>query len=93
MNGVTNDLILMTSSLKENNAYRENVNFIRKTLSKAQVSCSSLICSLWYIDQYFQQPSKRLRWHPRDLFVASIVVADKYMQVIIIKRIFLVTNM
>lgn len=79
MKGVTNDLIFMTSSLTETRNYRDNVNFIRKTLSKAQVGCSSLICSLWYIDHYFQQPSKRLHWHPRDLFVASIIVADKYL--------------
>jgi hypothetical protein len=77
MNGVTSDLILMTSSLSQSTCYRENVNFIRKTLSKAQISCSSLICSLWYIDQYFQQPHSN--WGPRDLFIASIVAADKYL--------------
>lgn len=77
MHGVTSDLILMTSSLSQSSSYRENVNFIRKTLSKAQVSCSSLICSLWYIDQHFQQP--RSDWHPRDLFIASVVAADKYL--------------
>ncbi|KAL7313871.1 hypothetical protein PS15m_007555 [Mucor circinelloides] len=79
MNGVTSDLLFMTTTLAQSQSYRENVNFIRKTLSKAQISCSSLICSLWYIDQYFQQPHKKIKWHPKDLFLASIVVADKYM--------------
>lgn len=69
----------MTTTLAQSQSYRENVNFIRRTLSKAQISCSSLICSLWYIDQYFQQPHKKIKWHPKDLFLASIVVADKYM--------------
>ncbi|KAI8992274.1 hypothetical protein BDB01DRAFT_777817 [Pilobolus umbonatus] len=60
--------------------FRETANFIRKTLCKAQLSCSSLICSLWYIDQYFHQPHEmRTQWHPRELFLASIVVADKYL--------------
>ncbi|CEP07260.1 hypothetical protein [Parasitella parasitica] len=79
MNGVTNDLLFMTTTLAQSQNYRENVNFIRKTLSKAQISCSSLICSLWYIDQYFQQPIKKMKWRTKDLFLASIVVADKYM--------------
>ncbi|KAI9469847.1 MAG: hypothetical protein EXX96DRAFT_382827 [Benjaminiella poitrasii] len=88
MNGVTSELILMTSSLIESQSYRENVNFIRKTLAKAQISCSSLLCSLWYIDQYFflkhshedekRKCPKRERWNPKELFLASIIVADKY---------------
>ncbi|GAA5806815.1 hypothetical protein MFLAVUS_000163 [Mucor flavus] len=75
------DFILVTPPLGDSlQLFRENVNFIRRTLSKAQISCSSLICSLWYIDQYFHQPEviKNL-WNPRDLFIASIVVADKYL--------------
>ncbi|KAI8644594.1 hypothetical protein BD408DRAFT_441589 [Parasitella parasitica] len=79
MTGATSDLLFMTTTLAQSQRYRENVNFIRKTLSKAQISCSSLICSLWYIDQCFQQPTKKMQWHPKDLFLASIVVADKYM--------------
>ncbi|KAI8332011.1 hypothetical protein BD560DRAFT_415484 [Blakeslea trispora] len=80
MSTVTTDIVLITSSLADITNYRKNVNFIRKTLSKAQVSCSSLICSLWYIDQFFQQerPMHGQSWDPRDLFLASIVVADKY---------------
>ncbi|KAI7907201.1 uncharacterized protein BX663DRAFT_495169 [Cokeromyces recurvatus] len=82
MHGVTSELILMTSSLTESQSYRENINFIRRTLSKAQISCSSLICSLWYIDQYFFLQQEDLttinKWNPRDLFLASIIVADKY---------------
>lgn len=76
------DFILVTPPLGDSlQVFRENVNFIRKTLSKAQISCSSLICSLWYIDQYFHQPDiiKKGCWNPRDLFIASIVVADKYL--------------
>lgn len=82
-----------------------DVNFISRTLARAQVSCSSLLLSLWYIDQYFQPGRRRCcksrsssrrqkayfdechnsddnihsSWHPRDLFIASIVVADKYL--------------
>ncbi|OBZ91335.1 Cyclin-U4-1 [Choanephora cucurbitarum] len=80
MSTVTTDLVLITSSIVDMADYRKNVNFIRKTLSKAQVSCSSLICSLWYIDQFFQQEKSMHApsWDPRDLFLASIVVADKY---------------
>ncbi|KAI9274710.1 hypothetical protein BDA99DRAFT_498313 [Phascolomyces articulosus] len=60
---------------------RSNINFIRKTLSKAQISCSSLILCLWYIDHHpsfcnHQQPSD---WTPRDLFLASVIVADKFL--------------
>ncbi|KAI9340984.1 hypothetical protein BD770DRAFT_431291 [Pilaira anomala] len=76
------DFILITPPLGNSlQLFRENVNFIRRTLSKAQISCSSLICSLWYIDQYFHQPDliKKSIWNPRDLFIASIVVADKYL--------------
>ncbi|KAI9319469.1 hypothetical protein BX666DRAFT_1926316 [Dichotomocladium elegans] len=59
---------------------RANVNFIRKTLSRAQVSCSSLLLSLWYVDQVFQNNKNRnLAWSARDLFIASIVVADKFL--------------
>ncbi|CAO3619997.1 unnamed protein product [Cunninghamella blakesleeana] len=107
-------------------AYQSNVNFIRKTLSKAQISYSSLIVCLWYIDQFFnnhrhhhhhhyhhqrKQQQRRRRqqqqqqdhhdkeekssyesssssstntchccsWGVRDIFMASIIVADKYM--------------
>lgn len=78
-----NDFILVTPPLGDSlQSFRENVNFIRKTLRKAQISCSSLICSLWYIDQYFHNNSsskKKNDWNPRDLFIASIVVADKYL--------------
>lgn len=79
-----NDFILVTPPLGDSlQLFRENVNFIRKTLSKAQISCSSLICSLWYIDQYFHNNDtnnkKKKNWNPRDLFIASIVVADKYL--------------
>ncbi|KAI7894100.1 uncharacterized protein EV154DRAFT_600230 [Mucor mucedo] len=76
------DFILVTPPLGDSlQAFRENVNFIKKTLSKAQISCSSLICSLWYIDQYFQHTTDIIKhaWNPRDLFIASIVVADKYL--------------
>lgn len=61
--------------------FRENANFIRKTLSHAQVSCSSLLLSLWYIDQIFQQscPHHQPDWSTRDLFIAGIVVADKFL--------------
>lgn len=79
-----NDFILVTPPLGDSlQAFREDVNFIKKTLSKAQISCSSLICSLWYIDQYFQHAKDMIKhaWNPRDLFIASIVVADKYLYV------------
>ncbi|KAJ8661631.1 hypothetical protein O0I10_002438 [Lichtheimia ornata] len=61
--------------------FRENANFIRKTLAHAQVSCSSLLLSLWYIDQIFQQscPHHQPDWSTRDLFIAGIVVADKFL--------------
>ncbi|KAI8982354.1 hypothetical protein BDF20DRAFT_912527 [Mycotypha africana] len=78
MHGISSDLILMTTNLIETRSYRENVNFIRKTLTKAQVSCPSLICSLWYIDQFYRKPWFRTQWNLKDLFLASIVVADKY---------------
>ncbi|KAI8075473.1 uncharacterized protein B0P05DRAFT_547638 [Gilbertella persicaria] len=78
MNGVTNDLVLITLNLADMSNYRRNVNFIRKTLSKAQISCSSLICCLWYIDQFFQQKKPAHAWNSRDLFIASIVIADKF---------------
>lgn len=75
------DFMLVTPPLGDGlEVFRENVNFIRKTLAKAEISCSSLICSLWYIDQYFHQPEySTSHWNPRDLFIASIVVADKYL--------------
>ncbi|CAO3673836.1 unnamed protein product [Umbelopsis vinacea] len=78
---------------------RSDINFIRKTLNMARISCTSLVISLWYVDTFFHHKSKRrLRirktddessnvsrvnpaegWSTRDLFMASIVIADKYL--------------
>jgi hypothetical protein len=97
---------LMTCTLE---TYQANIKFINKTLSRAQITYSSLIVCLWYIDQFFarrrrqrlqqQQQQRHMddclystsnkakgskrqspkSWHVRDLFMASIIVADKYM--------------
>ncbi|KAH8550502.1 hypothetical protein BGW37DRAFT_496997 [Umbelopsis sp. PMI_123] len=78
---------------------QSDINFIRKTLNMARISCTSFVISLWYVDTFFQHKSKRrLRqrklddesshlsranpaegWSTRDLFMASIVIADKYL--------------
>jgi hypothetical protein len=78
---------------------QSDINFIRKTLNMARISCTSLVISLWYVDTFFHHKSKRrLRirktddessnvsrvnpaegWSTRDLFMASIVIADKYL--------------
>lgn len=78
---------------------QSDINFIRKTLNMARISCTSLVVSLWYVDTFFHHKSKRrLRirklddessnpsrvnpaegWSTRDLFMASIVIADKYL--------------
>ncbi|KAG2184869.1 hypothetical protein INT43_000782 [Umbelopsis isabellina] len=78
---------------------KSDINFIRKTLNMARISCTSLVVSLWYVDKFFHHKSKRhlrarklddsfnssLRpnpaegWSTRDLFMASIVTADKYL--------------
>ncbi|KAI9491430.1 hypothetical protein BDB00DRAFT_832939 [Zychaea mexicana] len=67
-------------------ALRANVKFIRKTLARAQISCSSLILCLWYIDHLHpgcgnaaSTISSNTNWTPRDLFVASVIVADKFL--------------
>ncbi|KAI8891454.1 hypothetical protein K501DRAFT_328019 [Backusella circina FSU 941] len=61
--------------------FRENANFIRRILSKAQIPLTSLICSLWYVDQYVarNKPNFLKRsWCVRELFTASIIIAEKY---------------
>ncbi|KAI8393530.1 uncharacterized protein BYT42DRAFT_551372 [Radiomyces spectabilis] len=64
-------------------SFRANVNFIQKTLLKAQISWSSLIACLWYLDRLPRkrrdQQRRRKSWSSKDLFIASIVVADKYL--------------
>lgn len=60
---------------------RENANFIRRVLSKAQIPLTSLICSLWYADQYVASNNYsflKRSWCVRELFTASIITAEKY---------------
>ncbi|ORZ00513.1 hypothetical protein BCR43DRAFT_485350 [Syncephalastrum racemosum] len=98
--------------------FRSDVNFISKTLARAQISCSSLLLGLWYIDRFCRQQRRRQHasafssslssyssgsfipsppsvssspfsrkstaarcptLHARNLFVAAIVVADKFL--------------
>ncbi|ORZ12752.1 hypothetical protein BCR42DRAFT_493486 [Absidia repens] len=81
---------LLTSTLE---SYQANIKFINKTLTRAQITYSSLIVCLWYIDQFFSRRRRRMHslksksgrhlitgnWLIRDLFMASIIVADKYL--------------
>ncbi|KAI8089557.1 uncharacterized protein BX664DRAFT_136817 [Halteromyces radiatus] len=75
---------MMTVTL---DTYQANIKFINKTLTRAQVTYSSLIVCLWYIDQFFcrrrithaKRKQSTRTWQVRDLFMASIIVADKYM--------------
>ncbi|KAI8059521.1 hypothetical protein BC940DRAFT_313624 [Gongronella butleri] len=71
-----------SGSLAALDSFRSHVNFIRRTLSRAQISYHSLIVCLFYIDQWFHRRRKlalpSTNWSVRDLFLASIIVAEKY---------------
>ncbi|ORX50241.1 hypothetical protein DM01DRAFT_1337902, partial [Hesseltinella vesiculosa] len=71
-----------SGSKKAVESFQSNVNFIRKTLSRAQISYHSLIVCLWYIDHWFHRhqhhSSAAKSWTVRELFLASIIVAEKY---------------
>ncbi|KAL0088072.1 hypothetical protein J3Q64DRAFT_1695645 [Phycomyces blakesleeanus] len=72
--------ILVQSAVHAYESWRSHVNFIRRTLVRAQTSCSSLVVCLWYMDQLCHGSRHVVQWkQPRDLFMACIVVADKFL--------------
>ncbi|KAI7860857.1 hypothetical protein BDC45DRAFT_492987 [Circinella umbellata] len=75
ISSLVNRCSLLPSTAAE--TLRTNVNFIRKTLARAQISCSSLILCLWYIDHH--PNNYHHDWTSRDLFLASVIVADKFL--------------
>ncbi|KAI9030810.1 hypothetical protein CLU79DRAFT_731619 [Phycomyces nitens] len=71
---------LVESAVHAYESWRSHVNFIRRTLVRAQTSCSSLVVCLWYMDQLCHGKRRLVQWkQPRDLFMACIVVADKFL--------------